>query len=195
MAARPGGGGGSAADPWLAASADFDRVFVCGDSTGGNISHHVAVRHGSGRLDISPARLAGVVMLWPYFAGEERKPSEVASLCDAGEFMGMVLFDQMWRMALPPGANRDHPAANPFGQGSVPLCESAAFPPVLVVEPKKDVLHDRVEDYVARLKAAGKQVELVVFAGQAHGFFVFQPWSEASDELIRVIRRFVHDGL
>ncbi|KAF0899972.1 hypothetical protein E2562_025915 [Oryza meyeriana var. granulata] len=39
----------------------------------------------------------------------------------------------------------------------------------------QDALHDRVADYVARLKAAGKAVELVVFAGQGHGFFVTEP--------------------
>uniref|UniRef100_A0A0A9FYN3 Alpha/beta hydrolase fold-3 domain-containing protein n=1 Tax=Arundo donax TaxID=35708 RepID=A0A0A9FYN3_ARUDO len=180
-------------DPWLAESADFGRVFACGDSAGGNISHHIAVRHGAGRLDLAPARLAGCVMLWPYFAGEERTPSEAAS-CEASDFMGTVLFDQMWRLALPAGTTRDHPAANPFGPGSVPLEELAAFPPALVVDPDQDVQHDRIADYVARLKAAGKPVELIVFAGHGHGFFVFEPWGAASDELIRVIRRFVHGG-
>ena len=34
-------------DPWLAESADLGRVFVAGDSAGGNIVHHVAVRFGS----------------------------------------------------------------------------------------------------------------------------------------------------
>ncbi|TVU41508.1 hypothetical protein EJB05_15034, partial [Eragrostis curvula] len=186
-------GAAAANEPWLAASADFDQVFVCGDSAGGNIAHHVAMQHGLGRLALAPARLAGCVMLWPYFAGEERTSSEAASR-DAGDFMGTVLFEQMWRLALPVGATRDHPAANPFGPGSVSLDEAATFPPVLVVDPDRDVLHDRVVDYVARLNAAGKPVELVVFAGHGHGFFVFQPWGEASDELIRVIRRFVHGG-
>ncbi|XP_062186476.1 carboxylesterase 15-like [Phragmites australis] len=182
----------AAADPWLAESADFDRVFVCGDSAGGNISHHIAVRHGSGQLALDPLRLAGCVMLWPYFGGEERMPSEAA--CPANYVMGTALFDQMWRLALPAGATRDHPAANPFGPGSVPLDTVNAFPPVLIVDPEHDALHDRVADYVARLKAAGKPLELVVFAGQGHGFFVMDPCGEASDELIRVIRRFVHGG-
>jgi acetyl esterase/lipase len=101
-----------AADPWLAESADFGRVFVSGDSAGGNISHHVSVRHGSGRLPLGPLRLAGCVMLWPYFGGEAPTPSEAAS--PPGEPMGTALFDQMWRLALPPGASKDHPAANPF---------------------------------------------------------------------------------
>lgn len=175
----------SSADPWLAESADFARVFVSGDSAGGNISHHVAARHaGSG----GGLALAGCVMLWPYFGGEEPTPSEAA--CPADQVMGPALFDQMWRLALPAGATKDHPFANPFAPGSVPL--GAAFPPVLVVDPDKDPLHDRVADYVARLKAAGKAVELVVFAGQGHGFFATEPYGEASDELIRVIRRFVH---
>ena len=166
------------ADPWLAGSADFARVFVTGHSAGGNISHHVAVR------------LAGCVMLWPYFGGEEPTPSEAA--CPADQVMGPALFDQMWRLALPAGATKDHP----FAPGSVQLGDlGAAFPPVLVVDPDQDPLHDRVVDYVARLKAAGKDVELVVFAGQGHGFFATEPCGEAADELIQVIRRFVHGRL
>jgi len=51
-----------------------------------------------------------------------------------------------------------------------------------------------VADYVARLRAAGKAVVLVVFRGQGHAFFVREPCGEASDELIRVVRRFVHGG-
>ncbi|KAL6655792.1 hypothetical protein ACP70R_006618 [Stipagrostis hirtigluma subsp. patula] len=177
-------------DPWLAESAEPGRVFVGGDSAGGNISHHVAVRHGSGQLALDPLRLAGCVMLWPFFTGEERTASEAAPAGRDG-LMGTALFDQMWRLALPAGATRDHPAANPFGPESAAL-DAVAFPPALVVDPDLDVLHDRVAGYAARLTAMGKPVEHVVFEGQGHGFFVFEPWGEASDRLIRAIRRFVH---
>jgi acetyl esterase/lipase len=155
------------------------QVFVAGDSAGANIAHHVVAAGHS---------LAGCVMLWPFFAGEDRTASEAAGLDD---FMGTALFDQLWRLALPVGATRDHPAANPFGPDSVPL-DDVAFPPTLVVDPDQDVLHDRIVDYAGRLTAMGKPVELALFAGQGHGFFVFDPWGEASDRLIQVIRRFVH---
>uniref|UniRef100_A0A0A9AWQ1 Alpha/beta hydrolase fold-3 domain-containing protein n=1 Tax=Arundo donax TaxID=35708 RepID=A0A0A9AWQ1_ARUDO len=57
------------------------------------------------------------------------------------------------------------------------------------------MLVDRIRDYVARLKAMGKQrVELLEFAGQGHGFAVFKPDGEAAAELVRVVRRFVHGG-
>jgi acetyl esterase/lipase len=179
----------TAADASLAGSADFGRVFVSGDSAGANIAHHVAVRVGSGALNAGPVRIAGYVLLWPYFGGERRTASEAA--CPPDVFLTLALYDQMWRLALPAGASRDHPAANPFGPESPPL-DSVDLPPVLVAVGDRDMLLDRIADYVARLKAAGKRVELVEFPGQAHGFSVFEPRGEAADELIGVVRRFVH---
>lgn len=97
----------------------------------------------------------------------------------------------MWRLALPAGATRDHPLANPFGPGS-PALDSVALPPVLVAAGDSDMLVDRIRDCVARLNAAGsRRAELAVFAGQGHGFSLF----EAAGELLRVVlRRFVHGG-
>ncbi|KAL6880185.1 hypothetical protein ACP4OV_011750 [Aristida adscensionis] len=183
-----------ATDQWLAGAADFGRVFVSGDSAGANIAHHVAVRLGSGSLAAAPARVAGCVLLWPYFGGEERTASEsAAATCAADGFLTLALSDQMWRMALPAaGATRDHPAANPFGPDSPPL-GATELPPLLVAAGERDMLVDRIRDYVARLKAMGKErVELVEFAGMGHAFSIFQPESEASAELVSVVRRFVH---
>uniref|UniRef100_A0ACD5VL48 Uncharacterized protein n=1 Tax=Avena sativa TaxID=4498 RepID=A0ACD5VL48_AVESA len=187
---------GAAADPWLAESADFGRVFVCGDSAGGNIAHHLAVRLGSGALLLGEPRLrvAGCVILWPYFGGEERTASESEALAvGSSEFDPGKNFDQMWRLALPLGATRDHPAANPFGPESVPL-DGVPFPPVLVAKANQDRMRDRVAEYVTRLRAMGKPVELAEFEEQGHGFFVFEPFGKASDELIQVLRRFVYAG-
>ena len=71
-----------------------------------------------------------------------------------------------------------------------------ALPPVLVVVAEHDLLRDRAAGYVARLEALGKPVELVEFQGQHHGFgfFPVEPWGDAGDELIRVVRRFVYGG-
>ncbi|KAL6647015.1 hypothetical protein ACP70R_014452 [Stipagrostis hirtigluma subsp. patula] len=182
-------------DPWFAASADFRRVFLAGDSAGANIAHHAVVRVGSGRLAAGPARVAGCVLLWPYFGGEQRTASEAAATSPADGFLSLALYDQMWRMALPAGATRDHQAANPFGPDS-PALGAAELPPLLVAAGGRDMLVDRIRDYVARLETMGKErVELVEFAGQGHAFSIFQPDTEAAAELVRVVRRFVHgDG-
>jgi acetyl esterase/lipase len=93
-------------------------------------------------------------------------------------------------MSLPVGASFDHPFANPFGPDS-PDLELVALPPVLVEAPEVDVLRDRVLLYAARLKETGKDVELAEFEGEQHGFSV-RRWGQANEELIRILKRFVH---
>lgn len=67
-------GGGAA---WLNnGDVDFDRVFIVGDSSGGNIAHHLAVRFGAGSMEMDPVRVRGYVLLAPFFGGEVRTKSE-----------------------------------------------------------------------------------------------------------------------
>ncbi|EER90762.1 hypothetical protein BDA96_01G064800 [Sorghum bicolor] len=180
-------------DPWLAESADLRRVFVTGDSAGGNIVHHVAVRLASASGELSPGldpvRVAGHVMLCPFFGGAERTASEAEF--PPGPFLTLPWYDQAWRLALPPGATRDHPFANPFGPES-PALGGVALPPTLVVAAERDLLRDRQADYVARLKATEQPVEHVEFEGQHHGFFAVEPAGDAGSEVVRLVRRFVY---
>ncbi|CAD6221078.1 unnamed protein product [Miscanthus lutarioriparius] len=184
---------GAGADPWLADAADLGRVFVSGDSAGANIAHH-AVAASGWRLP-----LAGCVLLWPYFGGERRTASEAG--CPGDVFLTLPLYDQMWRLALPAGATRDHPAANPFGpeaaSGPGGPGAGAELPPLLVAAGDRDMLIDRIREYVARVRAAAgnnRRVDLVEFPGEGHGFAIFEPDGEAAGELVRVVRRFVHGG-
>ncbi|KAL6848168.1 hypothetical protein ACP4OV_022296 [Aristida adscensionis] len=161
------------AEPWLAESADFARTFVSGLSAGANLAHHVVVQAASGRIAVEPARLAGYVLLDPFFGGAELTAAE--SDPPAGVSLTVEDADKLWRMALPAGATRDHPAANPFGPES-PDLEAVALPPALVVAPGRDVLRDRVVRYAARLREMGKAVELAVFEGEQHGFSILDSW-------------------
>ncbi|XP_044336835.1 probable carboxylesterase 15 [Triticum aestivum] len=176
---------GAGADPWLA------RTFLSGDSAGANLAHHVTVRAASGQIAVSPARVVGYILLSAFFAGAERTATE-ADL-PAGVSLTTAMADQLWRMSLPVGASLDHPLANPFGPES-PSLAPVELPPALVVAPLSDVLRDRVLGYGARLKDMGKAVEVVQFEGEQHGFSVRQPFGEAADELLRVIKRFVYRG-
>ncbi|KAG8046055.1 hypothetical protein GUJ93_ZPchr0008g12604 [Zizania palustris] len=179
---------GPGADPWLAESADFARVFIAGESAGGNLAHNVAVRLGSGQLSIDPVRVVGYILLTPFFGGAERTATEAEP--PAGAFFTPEMSDKLWRLSLPEGASRDHPVANPFGPDS-PSLMTVAFPTVLVVVAGRDILHDRTVHYAARLKGMEKPVELAVFEEEKHLFFSLQPWGEAANELIQIMKRFV----
>nr|CAB3497928.1 unnamed protein product [Digitaria exilis] len=126
------------------------------------MAHHVAVAlgssSGSGGLRIvddedvtAAARVVGYVLLWPFFAGDERTKSEAES--PAGPHVTLPVYDQFSRLSLPVGATRDHPALNPFGPGS-PALDAVAMPPVLVVVGELDLLRDRVVDSLGSITAS-----------------------------------------
>ncbi|XP_056158721.1 probable carboxylesterase 15 [Syzygium oleosum] len=74
--------GGRAGDEWLSegeggrVEIDLERVFVVGDSSGGTVAHHLAVRLGSGSLNLDPIDVKGYVMISPFFGGVTRTGSE-----------------------------------------------------------------------------------------------------------------------
>jgi len=175
------------ADPWLAESADLARTFVSGVSAGANLAHHVVVRLAARQLAADPVRVAGYVLLSAFFGSVERTATEAESPASVSLTAAV---DKLWRMALPAGATRDHPLANPFAPGGASL-EPLPLPPALVVAPGRDVLCGHVLRYAARLKEMGKAVELAEFVGERHGFSVGQR-SEATEELMGILKRFVH---
>ncbi|URE01285.1 Carboxylesterase family [Musa troglodytarum] len=69
--------GGPGPDRWLADHADFDRLFLAGDSAGANIAHHMAMRAGAEGLQRGVG-VHGVVLVHPYFLGSE--PVESAAI-------------------------------------------------------------------------------------------------------------------
>ncbi|OEL27526.1 putative carboxylesterase 15 [Dichanthelium oligosanthes] len=186
----------AAADVWLTEAADFARVFVTGDSAGGTIAHHLAVRAGLARAtatkrgDLDPVTVRGYVLLMPFFGGVLRTRSEAE--CHSEVLLNLDLFDRFWRLSLPAGATRDHPAANPFGPDSPDLAAVDFRAPVLVVVGGLDMMRDRAVDYAERLAAMGKPVEVAEFAGEPHGFYALDPGSDATGELIGLVSRFVH---
>ncbi|CAN8298437.1 unnamed protein product [Cochlearia groenlandica] len=169
---------------------DFDRVYVVGESSGGNIAHHLAFRFGSGSTELRPVRIRGYVLLAPFFGGEERTDSE-AGPCEA--LLSLELLDKFWRLSLPKGATRDHPMANPFGPTS-PSLELITIEPMLVVAGGSELLRDRAKEYAYKLKnVEGNKVDYIEFENEEHGFYSHKPSSNATDELLRIIGKFMNN--
>ncbi|GLJ35705.1 hypothetical protein SUGI_0717310 [Cryptomeria japonica] len=81
------------------------------------------------------------------------------------------------------GSNWDHPISNPFGSSALDLKELAR-PTLLVIMGGCDLLQDREIEYAEKLKEYGKQVELVVYEGEEHGFFMLTSNSSTSKDLM-----------
>ncbi|KAI5680953.1 hypothetical protein M9H77_02180 [Catharanthus roseus] len=72
-----------ASDPWLTDVADFSRVFVSGDSSGGNMAHHLVVKFGAGSPELAPVQVKGYLLLEPFFGGTVLTRSEAEGSKDA----------------------------------------------------------------------------------------------------------------
>ncbi|CAN6477896.1 unnamed protein product [Victoria cruziana] len=166
----------------LPASADLSRLFIMGDSAGGNIIHNVLA---SGDAPELPG-LKGAVLLQPFYGGEQRTDSEKRS--DEQGFLTVTLADACWALALPENdrpSTRDHPFCRPPAE---------ALPDVamMVVAGGRDVLMPRILMLVEELKGLGrKAVELQVFPEEEHAFFIRFPKGEACNELMGFISEFI----
>ncbi|KAJ1292238.1 hypothetical protein BS78_02G376800 [Paspalum vaginatum] len=165
--------------PGVGVPVDLSRCFLAGDSAGGNIIHHVAQRwtaaSGSGP---GPVRIAGLVLLQPYFGGEERTAAE-RRLEGVAPVVNLRRSDWSWRAFLPEGADRNHPAAHVTGEAGPEPELAEAFPPAMVVVGGLDPLQDWQRRYAAMLRRKGKAVRVVEFPEAIHTFYVFPQLADA----------------
>ncbi|KAG0568409.1 hypothetical protein KC19_6G017600 [Ceratodon purpureus] len=179
--------GDEAGDPWLMSNVDFSRVFVMGQSAGGNIAHHVIVSKPIAELH--PLTIEGVVPVVPFFSAEVLSESEKKFPDD--DILPLGKHHTFWRLALPSGANRDHPFCNPLSADAPKLAE-VKFPKMLLIVAGKDPLYTRQIEYFNAMKQAGKEVELVEVPEGTH---VFRKIAALEAENVRVdkaISDFIH---
>ncbi|GLJ18754.1 hypothetical protein SUGI_0334930 [Cryptomeria japonica] len=169
-------------DSWLSSYADFSRCFLAGDSAGGNIAHHVAVR--CGRTDMKPVEMRGVILLQPFFGGGKVETAE------SDPNLSQRWVEVFWKLSLPVGAKKDHPACNPLAEA----LDDVSLPPVMVCISERDVLKQRNMDYYHALKNAGKTAFYVVLKDVGHAFQVLNPRSQRIPDLIKVMYDFINES-
>lgn len=178
----------SEGDAWVnARGVDFDQVFVLGDSSGGNIAHHLAVRLGAESTGIRPVRVRGYILMAPFFGGVVRTKSEEGP---SEALLNLEILDRFWRLSMPVGETRDHPLANPFGELS-PRLEEIRLDPVFVIVGGAELLKDRAKDYAERLREMGKKIDYLEFEGREHGFFTDDPYSQIANQTLHHIKTFI----
>lgn len=158
---------GESYEPWLNNYADFNRVFLIGDSSGGNLVHEVAAR--AGRVDLGPLRLAGGIPVHPGFARSERSKSELEQ--PESPFLTLDMVDKFLGFALPVGCTKDHPITCPMGPAAG-LLDGLKLPPFLLCVAENDLIRDTNMEYYEIMKKANKDVELLINPGMGHSFYL-----------------------
>ncbi|XP_077218339.1 gibberellin receptor GID1C-like [Tasmannia lanceolata] len=169
--------------PWLRSGKDSKvKVFLAGDSSGGNIVHNVALRAVE-----SDIKVLGNILLNPMFGGNETTASEIR--LDGRYFVSIQDRHWYWKAFLPEDADRDHPACNPFGPNGVNF-EGLSFPKSLVVVAGLDLVQDWQLAYAEGLKSAGQDVKLMYLEKATIGFYLL-PNTEHFYTVMEEIKNFV----
>lgn len=177
---------------WWLTKCNLSSMFLAGDSAGANIAHNLTTRLQLSCLN--PLYIKGLVLIQPFFGGEKRTGSEKCSTQGLKSALSLSASDTYWRLALPGGANRDHPWCNPslteLGDSRVPCC--------MVCISDMDILRDRNLEFCAKMVSAGKKVEKVVYKGVGHAFQVLDhsPHSQArTREMMSHIQAFINQSM
>lgn len=183
----------------LRSAADFSRVFLIGDSSGGNLVHKVAARAGEATESDSgfwaPLRLAGGIPIHPGFVRSTRSRSELELKPDP--MLTLDMLDKFLGYALPEGATKDHPITCPMGEAAPPL-ETMRLPPFLVAVADRDLIRDTNFEYCEAMRQARKDIEVVVSQGVGHSFYLNTfavendpVTGKRTEELIMAVKDFV----
>ncbi|CAO2211224.1 unnamed protein product [Urochloa humidicola] len=186
--ARPGG------DPWLSRHADVTRLFLAGDSAGGNIAHNVGMRAGreglGGGGGAAAAAIRGVALLDPYFWGKRPVPSET------GDEETRRWKERTWSFVCAGRYGVDDAVINPVAMPPEEWRRLAAGGRVLVTVAGKDMLAARGRAYVRALRESGwrGEAELYETPGEYHVYFLDKPDSEKAAKEMEVVVAFINGG-
>lgn len=170
-------------------NADLSKCFLVGDSAGGNLAHHVAVR--ACRAELQNVKVIGLVSIQPYFGGQERTRSELQLV--GYPLVSVERTDWCWKALLPDGSDRDHPAVNVSGPNAENISD-LDFPDAIVFVCGLDPLKDWQRRYYEWLKRSGKEATLVEYPNMFHAFYLFPEVPESSTLFSRV-KEFVDNRL
>ncbi|CAH2036256.1 unnamed protein product [Thlaspi arvense] len=176
---------GSGPVDWINEYADFDRVFLAGDSAGANISHHMAMRAGKEKLN---ARIKGTAIVHPAFWGKD--PVDEKDVQDERIRSNMAEF---WEKLVSPNSvdGTGDPLFDVVGSGSD--FSGLGCEKVLVAVAGKDVFVRQGLAYAAKLKQSGWRgdLEVVEDEDEDHCFHLENPDSENTPKFMKKFVEFI----
>ncbi|MBX3438352.1 MAG: alpha/beta hydrolase [Planctomycetaceae bacterium] len=155
---------------------DPARLFVCGDSAGGNLAAAVCLR----ARDEARPPVRGQILIYPITDHAFDRPSYHENA--VGYQLTTDSMRWFWNQYLDAPSQGAHPWASP-----IQAVDHTRLPPTLMVTAGYDPLRDEGIDYAARLSAAGVPVTHIHYPDMIHGFFRRLDAFDRASELVRAI--------
>ncbi|CAO2825824.1 unnamed protein product [Amaranthus hypochondriacus] len=184
LAHDTGSGPGLGLDPWVMKYGDVKRIYVGGDSAGGNIAHNLAIRAGMG----SGPRFMGLFLAMPYFLGSKRVPLESKYISYSPNY-------KVWPYVCHNCTGGvDNPYMNPFIDGA-PKLTHLGCKKLLVYTAEIDELRGRGIWYYKAVKASGWAglARWIEARGKSHIFHISLPDDPATTKLVQDLSSFINN--
>uniref|UniRef100_A0A7N2RCC7 Alpha/beta hydrolase fold-3 domain-containing protein n=1 Tax=Quercus lobata TaxID=97700 RepID=A0A7N2RCC7_QUELO len=177
---------GNDKDPWLINNGDFERIFIGGDSAGGNIVHNIAMRVGVESLPCG-VKVLGAYLVHPYYWSSKPIGSE------SKEVHEKSLPSLVWNFVYPSVIGGvDNPMINPERLGASSLA-GLGCDRLLVCVAGKDLKRDRGVWYVDMVRKSGwkGEIELFEVEGEHHVFHIFNIETENAKAMAKRLASFI----
>ncbi|OIW06912.1 hypothetical protein TanjilG_19561 [Lupinus angustifolius] len=174
-------------EPWLINYGDFNRVFIGGDSAGGNITHNIALRAGVEALP-GGVKISGAILSHPFFYSSY----PVGSDHDYGDDdLAYAVWDLIYPSA--PGGI-DNPVSNPVDPGA-PNLATLGCSKMIVCVAGKDDLRGRGVWYYECVKKSGWQGKIELFdeEKEGHDYHILKPKSKNAQKLMKLLVSFLNE--
>ncbi len=154
----------------------YRRIYLAGDSAGGNLAATAAWKERSG--------IAGVILYYPVVLAKNDR-SESWRKYGVGFGLDGALMEA-FNESYAPGALADDPGVSPL------LAEEFAhYPETLIVAAECDVLHDQGKAFAELLKKNGVPVTHRTLPGTIHAFLTYPGMEGAYREGVRLATEFL----
>ncbi|KAJ8547388.1 hypothetical protein K7X08_010974 [Anisodus acutangulus] len=173
-------------DLWLTKFGDFSKVFLVGDSAGGNIVYHMTIRAGKEILN-NEVKITGSIFAYPYFLIRNIDIDEEGLAYK----IWVNICPQLESGLLSP---IDSPLINPLSE-KAPLLSGLGCSRLLLYMGKRD--------YVIPIEVGVRFVESVKKSGwngelefaeieEGHSFQIYNPQSEEAIRMMKCYADFIH---
>ncbi|KAI5660371.1 hypothetical protein M9H77_29164 [Catharanthus roseus] len=168
-------------DPWIINYADFDRLYLWGDSTGANIVHNTLIRSGKEKLNGGKVKILGAILYYPYFL--------IRTSSKQSDYMENE-YRSYWKLAYPdaPGGN-DNPMINPTAENAPDLAGYGCSR--LLISMVADEARDITLLYIDALEKSGWKGELDVADFDKQYFELFEMETEVAKNMLRRLASFI----
>jgi len=162
-------------------NADPERIYIIGDSAGGNLAMATELRARSQNLDI----IKGLILIYPVL---DLSNMNTASYKTYGTDYMLSSTDMAWFKSLYLNTEDE----KLLEEVSPLLAKSLDnLPKILLISSQFDVLHDEAESFSERLKTSNTKFQYIEMKGLTHGFISIDAFLPQADDVYAKVKTFI----